>query len=322
MTPQPPRANSRVSQSSSRQHAVGRVRAPRRRHLRHDRVQGGNDVDAAHPRRARARTRAAAREPERALAVDRRPLHGDRSNRCWRVSRRSVTAVSSRAISRPTGCGSSRRRSTSSSGATRATCSCRSSTTTPRYTDLMYDLFNDADRPGPEFPRCPATPRELWPRWISEGWFDWEPDGWPFWSHHHHLSTWWEVRDLPNVLVRPLRRPEGRPRSRDAPHRRVLRHRRRRGRVARARRDRRPRRHAHRSARHRRPDGSSAFEGGAARFFYKGDNGRWRGVLTDDDLALYDTAAATLDPTLRQWLEHGGHAGLRRKSWRLRGARR
>ena len=45
--------------------------------------------------------------------------------------------------------------------------------------------------PGPSSRAVPATPRELWPRWISEGWFDWEPDGWPFWSHHHHLATWW-----------------------------------------------------------------------------------------------------------------------------------
>ena len=41
----------------------------------------------------------------------------------------------------------------------------------------------------------------MWPHWIAEGWFDWEPDGWPFWSHHHHLSTWWQFRELPNVLL-------------------------------------------------------------------------------------------------------------------------
>jgi hypothetical protein len=35
---------------------------------------------------------------------------------------------------------------------------------------------------------------------------------------------------------------------------------------------------------------------------------RWRDVLTHDDLALYENAAAGLDPTLRQWLEHGRHA--------------
>ena len=45
------------------------------------------------------------------------------------------------------------------------------------------------------------------------------------------------------------------------------------------------------------------FEGGAGRFFHKGTNGRWRDVLTEDDLALYETAAAQLDPELRSWLE-------------------
>ena len=45
------------------------------------------------------------------------------------------------------------------------------------------------------------------------------------------------------------------------------------------------------------------FEGGAGRFFHKGTNGRWRDVLTDDDLALYEAAAAQLDAELRSWLE-------------------
>ena len=48
--------------------------------------------------------------------------------------------------------------------------------------------------------------------------------------------------------------------------------------------------------------------GGAASFFYKGTNGRWRDTLTDDDLALAELAAFTLDPNLRSWLEDGRHA--------------
>ena len=56
-------------------------------------------------------------------------------------------------------------------------------------------------------------------------------------------------------------------------------------------------------------DGSAiVFEGGADRFFFKGGTGRWHGTLTDDDLALYDKAAAALDPGLRSWLEGGRHA--------------
>ena len=175
------------------------------------------------------------------------------------------------------------------------------------YTDFMYMLLNDADRPGPEFPRCPATPREMWPRWIGEGWFDWEPDGWPFWSHHHHLATWWEVHDLPNVLFVHYGDLKADP---EAEIRRIatfcgfdvdddawpaL--------VATVGLD------AMRAEARGVDDPlSMVWTGGADQFFYKGTNGRWREVLTDDDLVLYETAASSLDPTLRQWLEQGRHA--------------
>ena len=48
------------------------------------------------------------------------------------------------------------------------------------------------------------------------------------------------------------------------------------------------------------------FKGGHESFLHKGTNGRWRGVLTDADLALYENrAAAALSPGLRAWLEGG-----------------
>ena len=50
---------------------------------------------------------------------------------------------------------------------------------------------------------------------------------------------------------------------------------------------------------------SVVFEGGADRFYFKATNGRWRDVLTDDDRAEYERGAASLDPGLRHWLEHG-----------------
>lgn len=53
---------------------------------------------------------------------------------------------------------------------------------------------------------------------------------------------------------------------------------------------------------------TTTWKGGADSFFYKGDSGRWRGVLAPDDLALYETAASALDPALRMWLEGGRHA--------------
>ena len=174
------------------------------------------------------------------------------------------------------------------------------------YNDTMYELANDADRPGPEFPRCPASPRELWPHWIAEGWFEWESDGWPFWSHHHHLSTWWEVRDLPNVLLVHFGDLKGNP---EAEMRRIasfcdiaIQEEAWPGLVASVGLD------AMRSEALLLGDHIAlVFDGGAERFFFKGDSGRWRGELTEDDLALYDAAASTLDPLLRRWLEGGRH---------------
>ena len=175
------------------------------------------------------------------------------------------------------------------------------------YTEFMYKQLNDADRPGPEFPHCPATPREMWPRWIGEGWFDWEPDGWPFWSHHHHLATWWETRDLPNVLFVHYSDLKADPETEmrriaafcsfDIDE------------------DAWPALLATVSFDAMRAEARGAddpmtmmWRGGADQFFYKGTNGRWRDVLTEDDLALYERAAATLDPDLRDWMEHDREA--------------
>ena len=48
------------------------------------------------------------------------------------------------------------------------------------------------------------------------------------------------------------------------------------------------------------------FEGGAERFFYKGENDRWRGVLSEDDLALYERKVkASLSPVCAAWLANG-----------------
>ena len=47
------------------------------------------------------------------------------------------------------------------------------------------------------------------------------------------------------------------------------------------------------------------YEGGSDRFLFKGTNGRWRDVMTDEDLALYDQVAARMTPGLARWVEQG-----------------
>lgn len=56
-------------------------------------------------------------------------------------------------------------------------------------------------------------------------------------------------------------------------------------------------------------DFSRLFDGGAETFLYQGTNGRWRDVLTDDELAAYDrTVAERLSPISADWLAAGRSA--------------
>jgi aryl sulfotransferase len=52
-----------------------------------------------------------------------------------------------------------------------------------------------------------------------------------------------------------------------------------------------------------------AFEGGAKGFLFKGTNGRWRDVLTRDELERYEKRARELvSPECAAWIEHGRSA--------------
>jgi aryl sulfotransferase len=48
------------------------------------------------------------------------------------------------------------------------------------------------------------------------------------------------------------------------------------------------------------------FRGGETAFIFKGTNGRWREVLTDEDLELHRAAVERLlPPACARWLERG-----------------
>jgi len=52
------------------------------------------------------------------------------------------------------------------------------------------------------------------------------------------------------------------------------------------------------------------FEGGARSFLFKGTNGRWRDVLTPDEIVAYERRTAeVLPPAAASWLERGRAAG-------------
>ncbi len=174
-------------------------------------------------------------------------------------------------------------------------------------TDETLMLFNLlGGRVGDEFPKAPDDVHDFWKEWMTRGWFDWESDGYPYWSHLYNVQSWWDYRELPNIqLVHYgdlLADTEGEMRRMaefleiDVPE------------------DRWP--HIVEAVSFDEmkskgelyaPGGGQFWKGGAQTFLHKGTNGRWRDVLGDDELALYDAACErTLTPECRDWLENGG----------------
>lgn len=58
-----------------------------------------------------------------------------------------------------------------------------------------YDALNDSPgRIGPPIERPPEDIRQYWREWM-------ERDGYPFWAFWENIRTWWQIRELPNVML-------------------------------------------------------------------------------------------------------------------------
>ena len=174
------------------------------------------------------------------------------------------------------------------------------------YTPDFYERANQplgaAEQP---FPRCPQDVGAFWRQWMTEGWFEWESQGYPFWSILHHTQTWWAFRRLPNILFVHyndlLQDLEGEIRrvarflEIDAGEAFL-------SAIAHAVSFDTMKRKADRLV----PDHEVTFNSGAQVFVNKGTIGRWRGVLDEGDLKLYEAAVARkLSAACARWLENG-----------------
>jgi aryl sulfotransferase len=178
------------------------------------------------------------------------------------------------------------------------------------YRHLKPEIFNKYNqhpsRQDDPFPPCPDDIHEFFRLWISRSWLEWEQDGFPFWSLFYHLRTWWEFRHLPNILfVRfndLLADLDGQMRrvadflsiEVDEPTWPAL-----------------VEKMTFQAMKDRADEvvpGSGGFlHGGAQQFLNKGTNGRWRGILTAEELVQYDTAVQKqLTLACQRWLELGG----------------
>jgi aryl sulfotransferase len=178
-----------------------------------------------------------------------------------------------------------------------------------QYTDDYYALANGPGLEGEPLPRCPDDIHALWPLWINRGWFPWESEGWPHSGNLYHTASWWRFRHLPNILFvhfADLLADLPGEIARVAAHLGVALSDERRDAVARAvtfdaiRKD--------TAAAAPMPEDRARFvwANGLDTFFFKGTNGRWRGVLGPQELAMYERAKSRcLPPGCAAYLERG-----------------
>jgi len=169
------------------------------------------------------------------------------------------------------------------------------------FTDKALAMFNDLpDRVGPKVTRPPCDVREYYQHFLE---FDDFP-GFEFGGLWEHTQGWWNIRHLPNVLFVHFNKLKA---GMELEIRRI----------------------AHfleidvdreqwprileqcsfdymRAAAQKVEMMDEFFQGGGGTFFHKGTNGRWKDVLTPEEIARCDEVAARrLTPDCARWLKTG-----------------
>jgi aryl sulfotransferase len=165
--------------------------------------------------------------------------------------------------------------------------------------DAWYEALNDTPgRVGPPIGRPTEDIKQYFRNWM-------EDDGHPFWPFWENVRSWWEIRNLPNVMLVHFAQLKA---DMPAEIRKIatfldipideskwdaiiehcsfdyM------------------KKHAAESV----PLGGSFWDGGAQAFINKGTNGRWRDELTADDIIAYEARAlAVLGEDCARWLATG-----------------
>ncbi len=175
------------------------------------------------------------------------------------------------------------------------------------YSEQAKGMFREsAAAVGKEFQTEFTDLHDMFKVWIEKSAFEWESSGYPYWSHLHHVQTWWDYRHLENILLVHftdlLRDPEGQVR-RIAKHVGIE--------IDEALLPGILERITFKGMKENfdaiMPEATTLWRDGRNTFMNKGTNGNWQGVLTDEELARCEAAVKReLTPDCAAWLEHGG----------------
>jgi aryl sulfotransferase len=165
--------------------------------------------------------------------------------------------------------------------------------------DGWYDALNNT-------PGLVGPPIERPPESITQYFHDWlDRDGHPFWPFWENVRSWWAIRNLPNVCFVHFAKLKDDPASEirriaeflnvdiNEDHwQDILLH---------CSFD-----YMKENATKSVPLGGAFWDGGAQTFINKGTNGRWRDILTKDDIQKYERRVAEeLDEDCARWLATG-----------------
>lgn len=162
-----------------------------------------------------------------------------------------------------------------------------------------YEALNDTPgRVGPPLQPPPDDVVDYWHAWL-------ERDGHPFWSFWENVRSWWEIRNLPNVLFVHFAQLKadmpGTMREIAAFLDIPIREERWDAIVEYCSFD-----WMKQNATQSVPLGGAFWDAGADVFIHKGVNGRWRDTLSEADCAAYEARAALeLGPECARWLATG-----------------
>lgn len=176
---------------------------------------------------------------------------------------------------------------------------------TPQMLDALDRIGLDDDTIKRPYPRIDVDPAHYFHQWLTEGVVPGQLDGLPAMSFFHFEQSWWDQQRRPNVLLvhyndlradlpSEMRRvaefldmavaPDIWPTLVEAAGFESMR----------------------REGATLMGSLATVLQGGSSRFFHKGTNERWRGVLRDEDLLLYDAKIATmLSPACSDWVVSG-----------------
>lgn len=186
------------------------------------------------------------------------------------------------------------------------------------FTDEAIDKLSraglDDEQIGRPYPPVLTDPAEFFHRWVTEGIGSGDKDGLPNLSFFQFEQAWWEARSRPNVLFvhyNDLKSDLRGEMQRVADFLEIV--------VA-------PAvlgdlveaagfEAMSRDGDALMPNATAAFRNGSRTFFNKGTNGRWKGTVSEGDLALYDAKVKSmLAAECAMWVAEGRNGGDPRRT--------